>query len=756
MDIQRANVIKLEEPKMDGAAIRKTHFANSLQSIPRSTLEIGKPLGSGSFGTVSRATWDGTDVAIKELFLTELSDTLREEFDHEVSAMAQCNHPNIVGLYGVCDEAGHKGLVIEYMPGGSLRGLLENRKHDISWDTRWAIAIDIGSGLHYLHDRGIVHRDLKSLNILLTADLQAKIGDSGLAKIKLETSSRCAGVGKGTVRWRAPESFKRGFNATSSMDVYSYGMVLWEIASREIPFADATDELTVISWIKDGEQEKIPDDCPMGFGEVISQTWLDAQKRPCAEEVIKGLIRAKSQPASAPVRPLKQANNQNKEKSWHFDPATERRAGLAQGKQPYQLLDATDKDKQKVISFYQHHPVPGYQIASVQVIYNRDFNVGFEVQLKKMQQREGKDAFAPTWSKENNPEWRAITDRKLRELARPHADPDYPAVNIVPQWHGTRREILDSLFSIGYVNLATTDSGFYGKGLYGAHEAEYSYRVYGPGSTPTPAEGALILNWVASFSAYPVIDGDRPKLQGKGNYQNYDAHFVPVMPADPANPNEFTYFPCPPYRESTYNELVTFESASCLPRYLVELQPDLVKSPAMLPPHPGQEAFRTGLEFYRGSKFHEALPHFEQSAASEYPPAYLYLYLIDTFEWGVSSNMAKSDLWYQGVLQHAAWFREQAATGQAEAQLNLAFCYQQGIGVTTAGLRRPGTFSSPLIRGMLSRSVSWVLFMMLALMSPGIRTWRSSTISSPLIRGMPMRSVIWVIVIKMEVASPGI
>jgi len=138
-------------------------------------------------------------------------------------------------------------------------------------------------------------------------------------------------------------------------------------------------------------------------------------------------------------------------------------------------------------------------------------------------------------------------------------------------WHGTKKAIVDSIFKTGYANLATTDSGYFGKGVYGAYEAEYSYRVY------AKQGGALILNWTAFFSAYPVMDGDMKKLETKGNYSNYDAHFIPVVPRNPDNPGEVVYYPTKPNKSSTYTELVVFQSAACLPRYLVELQPMLVK-----------------------------------------------------------------------------------------------------------------------------------------------------------------------------------
>ena len=85
---------------------------------------------------------------------------------------------------------------------------------------------------------------------------------------------------------------------------------------------------------------------------------------------------------------------------------------------------------------------------------------------------------------------------------------------------------------------------------------------------------------MASFSPYPVIEGDMPKLTGKANYQNYDTHFIPVSPKNPTDPNEVNYFPCKPGSAHTYTEVVVFDSAACLPRYLVELKPITTKKSA--------------------------------------------------------------------------------------------------------------------------------------------------------------------------------
>jgi hypothetical protein len=266
-------------------------------------------------------------------------------------------------------------------------------------------------------------------------------------------------------------------------------------------------------------------------------------------------------------------------KSWHFDAKLKENVVLEEN-ESYQLVDASHEDKQKLVSFYQISPVPGYEVASVRVIYNPGFDRQFSLHISKLQERHGNPVFILGWRNENDLAWREATHQKLETWAAPYQDPDAPNVKILPVWHGTNRAALDSIFRAGFVSLASTDTGYFGKGLYGAKEASYSHRVYSKG-------GALLLNWVSFYSAYPVIDGDKNKLMGKGNYQNYDAHFIPVVPANPANPNQVNYYPCKVNQLNVYTEVVVFESAGCLPRYLVELQPILIKAPkAIITPPP--------------------------------------------------------------------------------------------------------------------------------------------------------------------------
>jgi hypothetical protein len=305
----------------------------------------------------------------------------------------------------------------------------------------------------------------------------------------------------------------------------------------------------------------------------------------CHDDII-----ASGQSAKPQKKIPKPKTNRYEEKSWHFDPQTKAKR-IAEDK-IYALIEVTDKDKHKVIEFYQHHPVLGYDIASIEVIYNPNMNHKFALYLAELQERDSNSAFVAKWPKgqenmsdpvepQENIDWRGEIHEQFKTIAESYRDADYPSVNLLPMWHGTKTATVDSIFRTGYANLATTDNGFFGKGIYGAHEAEYSYRVY------AKKGGALILNWTACFSAYPVIDGDRGKFMMKNekkqdvstaNYSNYDAHYVPVVSRNPNNPNEDTYYPTKPNEPHHYTELVVFQSAACLPRYLVQLQPTLPKA----------------------------------------------------------------------------------------------------------------------------------------------------------------------------------
>ena len=465
---KEASSIKMKLPETPSKVIVSTI---PFHSIAWDSVIVRNLIGHGSYGDVYQGEWQGVNVAIKQLHLKTLSTSLLTDFGQEAKIMAQCQFPHIVRLYGVCLEEGHTAMVMEYLSKGSLYHVLHDDKETLPWNPiRWSIALDVGKGLMYLHNQKIIHRDLKSLNVLLDPQYQAKISDFGLSKIKLESSSTSTKIhkGMGTTRWRAPELFKRRASPNEASDMYSYGMILWEIASRQLPFADAQDDVTVMGFIKDGEKEEIPQDCPKEYSDLVQQCWDLPDKRPSARTLVSALVQAK------PQEILQPESKPYEEKSWHFDPQT--KAKRPAKDKIYELVEATDKDKRKVIEFYQHHPIAGYDMASVRVIYNPEMNYKFGLYLKELQQRNNNPAFQPKWPTgkecvqdsielQENIDWRGAVHQQLQIMAKSYQDSDYPCVNLLPMWHGTEAAIVDRIFRTGYANLETTEVAFLAKGF---------------------------------------------------------------------------------------------------------------------------------------------------------------------------------------------------------------------------------------------------------------------------------------------------
>lgn len=259
--------------------------------IPYAKLEFtGKILGEGSFGRVSQAMWQFIEVAVKELKVTSISETALREFQEEAERHGILRHPNIVSLYGVCLEPNHYSMILELMVQGSLYNLLHS-SCELPWPMRMSIAKDIAIGLAYLHAQGVIHRDLKSLNVLLDAQFHGKISDFGLSKIKAETSSLSSGLSAaGTLLWMAPELFQRHGKCTSASDVYAMAMVFWELASRKLPFEDAANPSLIPHWVKEGEREEIPSETPPKLAKLIGLCWAQrAETRLTAAQALEEL-----------------------------------------------------------------------------------------------------------------------------------------------------------------------------------------------------------------------------------------------------------------------------------------------------------------------------------------------------------------------------------------------------------------------------------------------------------------------------------
>jgi serine/threonine protein kinase len=251
-------------------------------------LQLGRKLGQGTFGVVYHGHYQGGEVAIKQLLQQQLDATSLEAFQQEFKLMAQLRSPHIVYFYGICTQEPYS-LVMEYMPKGSLYQVLHSQE-TLSANVCLQLAIDTGKGLAYLHAQSIIHRDVKSLNVLVDNHYHAKLTDFGLAKTKSVASSTTTGHAVGSLYWMAPELFKRGIKPDYASDMYSYGMVLWEIVTREHPWKEASNAAVVSAWVMQGERETIPEKAPVKFKEVIKHCWFQDPKQRISAQAAVALL----------------------------------------------------------------------------------------------------------------------------------------------------------------------------------------------------------------------------------------------------------------------------------------------------------------------------------------------------------------------------------------------------------------------------------------------------------------------------------
>ncbi|KAI7745662.1 hypothetical protein M8C21_006815, partial [Ambrosia artemisiifolia] len=199
-------------------------------------ITLGERIGLGSYGEVYRGDWHGTDVAVKKFLDQEITTESLEEFRSEVRIMKRVRHPNVVLFMGAVTRVPHLSIVTEFLPRGSLYKLLHRPNNQLDIRRRLKMALDTARGMNYLHNCTpvIVHRDLKSPNLLVDKNWVVKVCDFGLSKMKNSTflSSRSTA---GTAEWMAPEVL-RNEPSDEKSDVYSFGVVLWELCTMQQPW----------------------------------------------------------------------------------------------------------------------------------------------------------------------------------------------------------------------------------------------------------------------------------------------------------------------------------------------------------------------------------------------------------------------------------------------------------------------------------------------------------------------------------------
>ncbi|KAL5100629.1 hypothetical protein RYX36_004956 [Vicia faba] len=274
---------------------------STLQIIMNADLEELRELGSGTFGTVYHGKWRGSDVAIKRIKKSCFSgrsseqERLTIEFWREADILSKLHHPNVVAFYGVVQDGpgGTMATVTEFMVDGSLRHVLLRKDRYLDRRKRLIIAMDAAFGMEYLHAKNIVHFDLKCDNLLvnLKDPLRpiCKVGDFGLSKIKRNTL--VTGGVRGTLPWMAPELLNGSSNKVSEkVDVFSFGIVLWEILTGEEPYANMHYGAIIGGIVNNTLRPTIPSYCDLEWRTLMEQCWApNPAVRPSFTEIARRL-----------------------------------------------------------------------------------------------------------------------------------------------------------------------------------------------------------------------------------------------------------------------------------------------------------------------------------------------------------------------------------------------------------------------------------------------------------------------------------
>ncbi|CBI34231.3 unnamed protein product, partial [Vitis vinifera] len=205
--------------------------------IPWEDLVLGERIGLGSYGEVYHGDWNGTEVAVKKFLDQDFSGAALAEFKREVRIMRRLRHPNVVLFMGAVTRPPNLSIITEFLPRGSLYRILHRPSCQIDEKRRIKMALDVAKGMNCLHTSlpTIVHRDLKSPNLLVDKNWNVKVCDFGLSRLKHNTflSSKSTA---GTPEWMAPEVL-RNENSNEKCDVYSFGIILWELATLRLPWS---------------------------------------------------------------------------------------------------------------------------------------------------------------------------------------------------------------------------------------------------------------------------------------------------------------------------------------------------------------------------------------------------------------------------------------------------------------------------------------------------------------------------------------
>ena len=255
-------------------------------------IQLGAFIAEGTSGGVYNAVWRGMSCAVKRFRFSKDDAALTETFTNEVFLLQNLSHDNLVRFYGACTTPPHLCILTELMTGsllsllyGSLARRLDGTLRELNDKRQAHILKGVATGMAFLHSHSVAHRDLKSANVLYDRALNVKLCDFAFSKFKRQLSGLMDSQ-VGTPAWMAPEVL-RGDEYTLKCDVYSMGVICWEMEHREEPLKGVNQFAVVIKVGMEGHRLPIRDGCPLIWRDLMQACWQEPADRPSFAEIEK-------------------------------------------------------------------------------------------------------------------------------------------------------------------------------------------------------------------------------------------------------------------------------------------------------------------------------------------------------------------------------------------------------------------------------------------------------------------------------------
>ena len=261
--------------------VRHRHYIAGYNKIKEGNAEVdiseikyGSVIGRGTFGEVYKGTWRGAVVAVKKLNSAQMGEEFVKEYEREVYLMRTLRAPNILQFLGSTFNPPDICIIMEYMSRGSLYNILHDETCALEWPRILHMLADTAKGMTYLHTckPPVIHRDLKSHNLLVDEFWRVKVSDFGLSTVFEQTDQTMAAYG--TPCWTAPEVL-RSLHYTVKADVYSFAIVMWECVTREDPYENMLPYKVIYAVGNKGLRPQVPPWVQQQYANLMRSCWDD-------------------------------------------------------------------------------------------------------------------------------------------------------------------------------------------------------------------------------------------------------------------------------------------------------------------------------------------------------------------------------------------------------------------------------------------------------------------------------------------------